>query len=127
MAISLHTTLRNNRADQITAWAGGSAKLRLYAAAYATELVESICNVTFAPAASGGVLTLNAVANGIAIASGNAAIARLFKNDGTLVMEGMTVTDTSGAGDIQLSQTGTGITNGQSVIIDSATITEGNA
>ena len=53
MAITLAATLRNNRADQITAFAGANAKLRIYTAAYASMLVECICNATFAPAASG--------------------------------------------------------------------------
>jgi hypothetical protein len=73
MAISMNTTLRNNRLDQITSFAGTSAKLRIYTAAYATLLCECICNASaFAAAASGGVLTLNAVSAGTAAAAGTA-------------------------------------------------------
>lgn len=125
MAVTLNTTLRNNRADQITSFAGTSAKLRIYTAAYASQLVELICNASaFAPAASGGVLTLNTISVGAATASGTAAIARIYKSDGTtLVMEGLTVS-TSGA-NINLSTTS--ITLNDLVSVSAATITEGNS
>jgi len=125
MPVSLNTTLRNNRADQITTFAGTSAKLRIYTAAYASQLVECICNASaFAGAASSGVLTLNAISDGTATAAGTAAIARIYKSDGsTLVMQGLTV-GTSGS-NINLSSLGIGI--GDVVSITSASITEGNA
>ena len=125
MAVTLNTTLRNNRADQITSFAGTSAKLRIYTAAYASQLVELICNASaFAPAASGGVLTLNTISVGAATASGTAAIARIYKSDGTtLVMEGLTVS-TSGA-NINLSTTS--ITLNDLVSVSAASITEGNS
>jgi hypothetical protein len=125
VAVTLNTTLRNNRADQITSFAGTSAKLRIYTAGYASQLVECICNASaFAPAASGGVLTLNTISVGAATASGTAAIARIYKSDGTtLVMEGLTVA-TSGA-NINLSTTS--ITINDLVSVSAATITEGNS
>jgi hypothetical protein len=74
------------------------------------------------------VLTLNAITNGVAIASGDAAIARILKSDGsTMVMEGLTVGDATSSAAVKLNQTGTTISSGQTVIVDSATITEGNA
>lgn len=125
MAITLNTTLRNNRADQITSFAGTSAKLRIYTSAYGTQLVECICSASaFAAAASGGVLTLNAISNGTAGASGTAAIARIYKSDGTtMVIEGLTV-GTSGS-NINISNTS--INTSDIVAITSATITEGNS
>lgn len=124
MAITLNVTLRNNRADQITAFAGASAKLRIYTAAYASQLVECICNATFAPASSGGVLTLNAIAAGTATAAGTAAIARILKSDGTtMVIEGLTVA-TSAA---NINITNTTIAVNDTVTVTSATITEGNS
>lgn len=125
MAITLNTTLRNNRADQITSFAGTSAKLRLYTSAYGTQLVECVCNATaFAAAASGGVLTLNAISNGTAGATGTAAIARIYKSDGTtMVIEGLTV-GTSGS-NINISNTS--INSGDIVSVTSATFTEGNS
>ena len=46
MAISLNATLRNNRANQITTFAGASAKIRIYTAAYATVLCDVVCNAS---------------------------------------------------------------------------------
>ena len=125
MAVSLATTLRNNRADQITSFAGTSAKLRIYTSAYGTQLVECVCSASaFAAAASSGVLTLNAISNGTASNTGTAAIARIYKSDGTtLVMQGLTV-GTSGS-NINISNTS--INSGDIVSVTSATITEGNA
>lgn len=125
MPVSLNTTLRNNRANQITSFAGTSARACIYTAAYATQLVECVCNASaFAGAASGGVLTLNAISDGTATAAGTAAIARIYQSNGsTLVMEGLTV-GTSGS-NINLSSLGISI--GDVVSITSASITEGNA
>lgn len=125
MAIALATTLRNNRADQITTFASTSAKLRIYTASYATLLVECVCSASaFAAAASGGVLTLNAISAGTAVGTGTAAIARILKSDGTtMVIEGLTVS-TTGA---NVNLTNTSIATNDTVTITSATITEGNA
>lgn len=125
MTIALNTTLRNNRADQITSFAGTSAKLRIYTAAYATQLVECICDATaFAAAASGGVIVLNAISAGTATGAGTAAIARIYKSDGTtVVIEGMTVGIT--ASNINITNTTIGI--GDGVTVTSAAITEGNS
>ena len=123
MAISMATTLRNNRLDQITSFAGANAKLELFTAG-ATLVVTCTCNATFAPAASAGVLTLNAITAGTAVATGTAATASIYKSDGTtLVMSGLTVG--TSATNIVLSSVA--ITSGDSVSITAATITEGNA
>ena len=124
MAIALSTALRNARADQITVEAGSLAKLRVYTAGYATQLAEVLCGSAFAPAASGGVLTLNAMNPGYATAAGTAAIARLFKANGTtMVMEGLTVA-VSGA---NVNLTNLVLAVNDTVTISAATITEGNA
>ena len=99
MAISYPTTVRNARMDLITTQAGTLAKLRIYtgprpatAAAITTQtlLAELICNATFAPAASGGVLTLNAISDDVAAnASGFPQWFRIVKTDGTtFVLDG---------------------------------------
>jgi hypothetical protein len=127
VAFSYDVTLRNNRADQITAFVGNAGLLRIYTAAFVTQLVELTCGTPFAGAASGGVLTLNAIATGTATAAGTAASARIYKADGTtLAINNMTVSDETGSGDIKLSQTGTTISSGQDVNIESAIITQGN-
>jgi hypothetical protein len=124
MAITLATTLRNNRADQITTFAGTSAKIRIYTAAYASALVDCVCSASaFAAAASGGVLTLNAITAGTASAAGTAAIARIYKSDGTtMVIEGLTV----GVSASNINITNTTIAVSDTVTVTSATITEGN-
>jgi hypothetical protein len=128
VAISLSPTLCNTRANAITTALGASAKLRLYTAAYAVLLAECVCDATaFAPAAVAGVLTVNAISPGTAAAAGDAALARLYRSDGTtLEITGISVSDSAGAGDLKLSQTGVAITSGQSVVVDSLIITEGN-
>lgn len=123
MAVSLAETLRNTRADAITTFAGNGAKLRVYSAAYATQLLELTCGTPFAAAASGGVLTLT-LTGSTASASGTAAIARIYKSDGTtVVMEGLTV----GLSGANINLTSVNLSAGDTVSVTSATITEGNA
>lgn len=123
MAVSMNTTLRNNRADQITTFAGNGAKLRLYTAG-AVQIVELVCGTPFAASASGGVLTLGTITTGTAGATGTVTNASIYKADGTtLVMSGLSV-GTSGS-NINLSSTS--IATGDNVAVSSASITEGNA
>lgn len=130
MALAYATTLRNNMLDQITTFAGGSALLRIYdgtrpatGGTATTLLAELTCNVTFAAAASGGVLTLNAITqDSSANATGTATWFRIVKSDGTtFVLDGNV--GTSGS---DLNLTTTSIVAGQPVSITSFTITEGN-
>jgi hypothetical protein len=82
------TNLRNAMLDAITTFAGGSALLRIYSGTQAATpataigaqvlLAELTCNATFAPGASGGVLTLNSVtSDASANATGTATWFRL--------------------------------------------------
>lgn len=128
------TNLRNALMDAITTFAGGSALLRIYDGTQATNpntaigaqtlLAELTCNATFAPSASGGVLTLNAVTNdSSANATGTASWFRLVKSDGTTaVMDG-----TVGTSGSDLNINSTAISSGAAVAVTSATITAGNA
>ncbi len=96
MTVSLSTTIRNAMMDSITTTAGTTCKLRLYtgtrpanpaAAITGTLLGELTCNATFAPAASGGVLTLNAITqDSAADATGTCTHFRLWKTDGTTAL-----------------------------------------
>ncbi len=123
MAVSLNETLRNARADAITTFAGNGAKLRIYTGAYASQLLEFDCGTPFAAAASNGSLTLTLGAT-TAAASGTAALARIYKSDGTtVVMEGLTV----GLSGANVNLTIVNLSAGDSVSVTSATITEGNA
>ena len=91
MAITINTALRTTRGQTIITDAGANARLTVYTAGYATVLYTSICAATLGTMA-GAVLTFNAVADAIATGTGTAAIARLFRSDGTtMVLEGFTV------------------------------------
>lgn len=133
MTVGMVTNLRNARLDAITTFVGASGKLRIYSGtrpatggAITTLLAELTLNATFAPAASGGVLTLNAITqDSSADATGTATWARVFKSDGTTICFDCSVTATGGGGDIQLATTS--LVSGAAVSVTSATITEGNA
>lgn len=128
------TALRTARADAITTFAGNSGFIRIYdgtqAATPATAigsqvlLAELTCNATFAPGASSGVLTLNAITNdSSANATGTASWFRMVKSDGTtVVMDG-----TVGTSGCDLNINSTAISSGAAVAITSAVITDGNA
>jgi hypothetical protein len=123
MAVSMAATLRNNRLDQITSFAGSGALLKVYTTAGAVLLYTSTCAAALGAAASGGVLTANAIGNATAVAAGTAALARLYKSDGTtLVLDGLTV-GTSGTNVII---TNTVIAINDVITTSSLTITEGN-
>jgi hypothetical protein len=132
--LKLPVAFRNTRADTWTTRAGASAILRLYngtqptdadtAVGAQTKLAELVCNATFAPAASGGVLTLNAITqDSSADATGTATWFRLLKSDGTTVVCDGTV-GTSGC---DLNMVTTSIVLGQPVQVTSFTVTEGGA
>ena len=122
MPITLNATVRNSRSQAIVTEAGATAKLSVYTAAYASLLYTSTCAATLGTVA-GGVLTLGAVGNATATAAGTAAIARLFKLDGTtMVIEGLTVAVTGA----NINLTHTTIAVNDVVTTSSGTITEGN-
>ena len=88
------TSIRNAMLDTITTRAGNAALLRIYdgtqparGGTATTLLAELTCNATFAPAASGGVLTLNAITqDSSANATGTATWFRIVKSDGNTVI-----------------------------------------
>jgi hypothetical protein len=128
MTVAFSTAVRNARANAVTTAVGGSAILTLYngtrpatGGTATTALCALTCNATFAPAASGGVLTLNSIANGTAGATGTATWARLTTSGGTFIAD--FDVNTSGS-DVNLASTS--ITSGETVSVTSATITEGN-
>jgi hypothetical protein len=130
MALGYVAGLRNAKLDAITTFAGNSGKLRIYSGtrpatggAATTLLAELTCNATFAPAASGGVLTLNAITqDSSADSTGTASCFRLLKSDGTtIVLDGNV--GTSGS-DLNLNTTS--LVTGAAVQVTSFTITDGN-
>lgn len=130
MALSYSTTVRNAMLDEITAAAGSNALLRIYSGtrpatggAATTLLAELTCGATFAPAASGAVLTLNSITqDSSANANGTATWFRVVTSGGTFVFDGDV--GTSGS---DLNLTTTTITLGQPVQVTSFTISEANA
>ena len=112
--LNISTTLRNNMLDEITAYAGASALLRIYSGTKpsgggteTTILAQLTCNATFAPAASSGTLTLNSISSDTsANASGTATWFRILQSDGaTWVLDGDVTTTAAGTGDLQLDDT----------------------
>lgn len=130
MALALSTTIRSAEMDAITTAAGGSALLRIYdgsrpatGGTATTLLAELTCNATFAPGASSGVLTLNAITNdSSANATGTATWFRIVTSGGTFVLDGNV--GTSGS-DLNLNTTS--IVIGGPVAVTSFVITAGNA
>lgn len=142
MALGFATGLRNAQNDAITTFTAGSALLRLYdgsrpatGGAATTLLAELTCNATFAPASSGGVLTLNSITqDSSANAGGTCTWFRIVKSDGTThVMDGSagqdvvtTVTGSSSTDTVTVGSatgivigqyvTGTGIAPGATVV-----------
>jgi hypothetical protein len=130
MAIAYHATLRNTKLDAITTRAGNAALLRIYngtrpatGGAATTLLAELVCGSPFAAAASGGVLTANAITqDSAADATDTATWFRLVQSDGTThVLDGDV--GTSGS-DLNLSSVS--IVTGGAVSVTSFVITAGN-
>jgi hypothetical protein len=129
MALGYAETLRNNQLDEITALAGGSALLKIFSGTRpatggteTTKLSEQVCNATFAAAASGGVLTLNAIADDTsADATGTASWFRIESSGATFVMDG----DVAASG-ADLNFDSVSFVAGGTVSITSFTITAGN-
>lgn len=129
MALGYVTTLRNAKQNAITTAVGGSALLRIYSGSRpatggtaTTLLAELTCNATFAPAAAGGVLTLNAITqDSSADATGTASWFRILTSGAVAQIDGNV--GTSGS---DLNLTTTSIVATQPVSISSFVITEGN-
>ena len=129
MTIAYVTSLRNTRLDAITTATGASGFLRIYdgtqpaTGGTATNLLAQLTlNATFAPGASGGVLTLNAITQNNAALTGTATWHRITKADGTtIVLDGnvgvqvvTTISGSSGAATVTVGAN-TGIAVGNSV------------
>jgi len=129
MALAYSTAIRNTMLNDITSAAGGSALLRIYdgvrpatGGAATTLLAELTCNATFAPAASGGVLTRNAITqDASANATGTATWFRIVTSAAAFCLDGSV--STSGS---DLNLTTTSIVATQPVSVTNFTITEGN-
>ena len=132
MALGLVTALRNARADQIRVAVdagAGAGLLRVYdgtrpatGGTATTLLAELTFSDPSAPAASGGVLTFNAItADPSANATGTATWCRVVDSTGAVVFDGSVGTSSA---DYILNTVS--ITAGVQVSCTSAVITEGN-
>lgn len=129
MTLGYVAALRNAQLDAITTQVGASGLIRIYSGTRpatggteTTVLAQLTCNATFAPAASGGVLTLNAItADSSADATGTATWGRILTSGATPKID--FDVGTSGS-DLNLNSTS--ITVGGTVSISSFTITAGN-
>ena len=88
------TTLRNARLDAISTAVGASGRLKLYdgiqpaTGGAATNLLCDLpCSAIFAPAAAGGVLTVNAITTTNAALSGTCTWCRVTTLGGTAIMD----------------------------------------
>src|SRR5437868_8757108 len=128
-------SLKNAQQDAITTKLGASAVLEIYSGSQpaspdtaigAQVLLASLtCNATFAPAASGGVLTLNSISSGTGTAgAGGGTTATWFrlKTSGAVAH----VDGSVGISGADLNLNNTSIASGQTVSVTSATLTNGN-
>jgi threonine/homoserine/homoserine lactone efflux protein len=123
LAFTYSTALKNARQDAITTAIGTSGFLKLYptgtTTCSGTVIVALPLSATAAPAASGGVLTFNAITTTNATSSGTAICATLTTSGGTVVVDGISV-GTSGA---NINLVNNVITASQPVSVSSLTIT----
>lgn len=127
--------LKNAQQNSITTTLGASAVLNIYSgsqpaspdtAVGAQVLLASLtCNATFAPAASGGVLTLNSIANGTGTAGAaggtTATWYRLTTSGAVAHIDGSV-----GISGADLNLNNTSIATGQTVSVTSFSLTNGN-
>ena len=133
MAIQLSVAARNQRLDAFENAAGTTAKLRIYqgsmpadcaTAAAGTMLFELALPSDYMQNASGGTKQKSVAAwSGPATAAGTAQYFRIYDSAGTTChMQG---TCGQGTGDMSLDNTS--LANGQTVTVNSFTLTDANA
>lgn len=127
--------LKNAQQNAITTTLGANAVLEIYSGSQPANpdtaitsqvlLSSHACSATFAPGASSGVLTLNAIANGTGTAgAGGGTVAtwyRLKTSGGTAHIDG-----TVGISGADLNLNNTNIATGQTVSITSSTYSNAN-
>jgi hypothetical protein len=122
MAVVYSTTLKNARLDEVTVAIGASGKLEIGTTGMASILATIPLDNPAAPGASSGVLTFTMPQEDTsADNSGEAAAARIRTGADADVVTGLTV----GVGSEDIVLDSATITAGQTVTINSATITHG--
>lgn len=134
MALQYSTSLRNNQLDQIETTIGTAAVLRLYTgsppadcatAASGTLLLSLSLPADWMAAASAGSKAKAGTWSGTASGAGTAGYFRVWDSGITACGIQGTVTATGGGGDMTLDNTS--IANGQTVTVNTFTISAGNA
>lgn len=125
MAVVYSTALKNNRLDEVTALidaGAGAGELRLGTAAMASILAVIPLAGTSAPAAAAGVLTFTMPQSDTSADNTGTAVEADIRDDAaSVVVSGLTV----GTGGTDIILDSTSITMGQTVTINTATITHG--
>jgi hypothetical protein len=121
-------TRRNGMLDSLTS-SLSSGLLSIYSGTRPTDadtalsgntlLVSLTLGATAAPASSGGVLTMNTVTSGTAVATGTASFARQYQSNGTTAIADLSLA-TSGS---EVTINTTSIVSGATVSCSSYTIT----
>lgn len=129
MALGYVAALRNAQLDEISAAIGTSGKIRIYSGTRPatggteTTIISTLnLSATSAPAASGGVLTFNAISDDTNATGGTATWFRVLTSANVAVLDGNV--GTSGS-DLNLNTTT--IAAASTVSISSCVITAGNA
>lgn len=134
MALQYSVTLRDNQNNQVESTISTSPKLQIRsgsppancaAAASGTLLAELTLPSDWLAASSSGAVSKNGTWSGTASNTGTAGHFRVLDSAGTTCHMQGTVTATGGGGDMTV--TNTSIASGQTVTVDTFTITRGNA
>lgn len=131
MTISIATAQRNAALDALTSAIGASGRLRMYdgtppanantALSGNNLLADLPLSATFAPAASGGVLTASAITTTNAALTGTASFFRLTTSGGAAVIQG-----SMGLSGQDLNMNTLSIVAGGPVAVSSLVLTAGN-
>lgn len=134
MAIKASVAVRNARLDAIESTIGTSAVLKIRTGSPPTNITDAdsgtvLVSITlpsdWAAAAASGSKAKSGTWSGTAAATGTAGHFRLYASDGTTQHMQGTVTATGGGGDMTLDNTS--IASGQTVTVNTFTLTDGNA
>ena len=137
MAIKLPVAVRNARLDAIETAIGTSAVLKIRTGAPPTNVSDADMGTVLATfnlpsdwmaaAANGSKAKSGTWQDAAADATGTAGHFRVYASDGTTVHIQGTVTAQGGGGDMELQQATADIVAGQTVTINTFTLTDGNA
>jgi hypothetical protein len=134
MALQYSVGVRNARLDQFETTAGTAAKLSIRTgtppadcatADSGTLLIQITLPSDWMAAASGGTKAKAGTWSGTASGNGTAGFFRIYDNAGTTCHAQGTVTATGGGGDMTVDNTS--VSSGQTITINSFTLTHANA